>query len=118
MWICLNSAFLSIVAPESGSDNLLVRARRPGDIKAVFGKDYKVEKRPERDYLFRALIPREVVADVIAAQLMDLSYPNFKNSVNDRRLHDAYERVWSVMSGLQPTAPYSGVRARRQPALL
>ena len=118
MWICLNNAFLSIVEPEHGSDDLLVRARRPGDIEAVFGKDYKVEKRPERDYLFRALIPREVVADVIAAQVMDIGYGNFKNSVNDRRLHDAYARVWSVMAGLQPTPPYSGVRASRQPALL
>lgn len=118
MWICLNNAFVSIVAPESGSDNLLVRARRPSDIEAVFGKDYKVEKRPERDYLFRALIPREVVADVIAAQVMDIDYGNFKNSVNNRRLHDAYARVWSVMAGLQSTPPYSGVRARRQAELL
>lgn len=112
MWICLNSAFLSIVTPKSADPNsemLLVRARRPGDIEGVF-PDAKVEKRPERDYLFRALVPREKVAMVIAAQVMDIGYPNFKNSVRDKKLHDAYGKTWHTMAALQPTRPYSGSR--------
>lgn len=114
MWISLNKAFLSIVEPSPGSPDLLVRARRPGDIEAVFGEGFKVEKRPERDYLFRALIPRASVAAVIAAEVTGIRYGNFKDSVKDHRLHDAYASVWHTMARLQPTAPYSGRHAARR----
>lgn len=36
MWICLNDAFLSIVAHRDKPGVLLVRARRPGDIERTF----------------------------------------------------------------------------------
>lgn len=113
MWISFNNAFLSIIEPTPGSDNLLVRARRPGDIEAVFGESYKVEKRPERDYLFRALIPRDVVAQAVADSVRGISYGNFKASVRNTKLHDAYAAVWSIMARLQPTPPYSGTGAAR-----
>ena len=121
MWICLNRAFLSIVEPERGtngtSPTLLVRARRPGDIESVF-PGAKVEKRPERDYLFRALVPREAVAEAMANEVRGISYGNFKDSVRNNKLHDAYAAVWSIMARLQPTAPYSGARASRQRSML
>lgn len=113
MWICLSRAFLSIVEPSPGSENLLVRARRPGDIEAVF-PGVAVEKRPERDYLFRALIPRDVVAQAVADSVRGISYGNFKNSVRNKKLHDAYAAVWSIMARLQPTPPYSGESSTRQ----
>lgn len=126
MWICLNNAFLSIVEPGSldraqKGDVLMVRARRKGDIERVFGTSTVVEKRPERDYLFRAFIPRELVAIQVAAAVTSISYGNFKNSVKDDLLHKAYAAVWGIMARLQPTAPYSGGRvrtSRRQGALL
>lgn len=113
MWICLNKSFLSIVEPaaeerELHGDVLLVRARRPNDIQAVFGKAVKVEKRPERDYLFRTFLPRQLVASTIAAEVAAIDYGNFKNSVKNDKLHDAFARIWSVMAALQPTRPYSG----------
>jgi hypothetical protein len=117
MWICLNKAFLSIVTPSSldtaNSEFLLVRARRKGDIEAVFGdvmkaEGIKVMKNAQRDYLFRALIPRAWVTTVIAEQLSKINYSNFKNSVVNKPLHDAYASVWGIMSKLQPSAPYSG----------
>lgn len=113
MWICLSNAFLSIVEPKEGSaeDLLLVRARRAGDIQNVF-PTAKVRRTPSRDYLFRALIPREEVARVVAARVTAINYPNFKASVRSKPLHDAFMRIWSIMSGLQPTAPYSGRRGR------
>jgi len=118
MWICLSGAFLSIVEPPAGTkgDMLLVRARRPGDIESVFPKA-SVEKRPERDYLFRALIPRMVVSGIIAHEVASIDYGNFKNSVKNNRLHDAFARIWSIMAALQPTPPYSGVRTARQKGL-
>ena len=121
MWICLNRAFLSIVEPERDtngtSPTLVVRARRPGDIESVF-PGVKVEKRPERDYLFRALVPRDAVAEAGANEVRGISYNNFKASVSTKKLHDAYAGFWNIHSRLQPTAPYSGISYGRQKSML
>lgn len=109
MWICTNSAFLSVVHKDCKPDELLVRARMKGHIESVF-PDAKVTESTHTDYRYRAILPREIVADVISAQLMYLSYSNFKNSVNNRRLHDAYGAFWGIHAKLQPSAPYSGGR--------
>lgn len=118
MWLCLNRAFLSIVTPagEPGGDMLLVRARRRGDIQAVF-PHAEVRRTPERDYLFRALIPRDEVARVLGAEVAGINYSNFKNSVRSKPLHDAFARFWSIMANLQPTRPYSGRYSGRQRSL-
>jgi hypothetical protein len=105
MWLCLNNAFLSIVDASSEPGTLLVRARRAGDIEAVF-PNAKVVQSIGRDYLYRAGIKREEVAGALAEQVMKLTYPNFKSSVADPRLHAAYSSTWSIMSQLQPYAPY------------
>lgn len=117
MWICLNNAFFSIVEPKPASDSLLVRARRKGDIEKVFPAA-KVDRTPGRDYLYRALISRELVAAAIADQVRAVTYPNFKNSVQDRKLHSAYGRFWHVMADVQEIPPYSTGRNRRQGSLL
>ena len=104
MWIFLNNAFLSVVdpkAPYSGgkgpvSRDLLVRARLKGDIEAVF-PTAKVQETPDRDYRFRALLPREVVAEAMLDAVNDLDYGNFKGSVPEKARHDAYAGVWGVM---------------------
>lgn len=108
MWICLNNAFLSIVSPEDVKDldNLLVRARRPGDIERIF-PGHDVETLNHRDYQFRALIPRAKVGSTIATHLTSITYRNFKGSTRDHKLHDAYNSVWGVMARLQPHRPYS-----------
>lgn len=111
MWVCLNDAFLSVVAKECGPDELLVRARRPGDIESVF-PEAKVKKSTSTDYAFRAVIKRAHVAQALAEAVMEVDYDNFKNSVADDDLHDAYGAFWNIHARLQPTAPYSG---RRQP---
>lgn len=106
MWICLSDSFLSCVASDRDPTVLMVRARRRGDIEAVFGDAYPVLTLDGRDYQFRAFIPRSVVGEVIAKALMDIDYGNFKNSVKDSYLHDAYAEVWSVMAELQEIRPY------------
>ena len=110
MWLCFNNAFLSIVSKDCQPDELLVRARRKGDIERVF-PDAKVERTVGNDYLFRARIKRAAVAEVIAAQVAGIAYPNFKNSVRSDPLHHAYNRVWHVMADLQEVPPYG--RAHR-----
>lgn len=100
MWIMSNTGFLSIVAHRELPDTLLVRARRTGEIESIF-PNAQTLRTPDADYLFRAVISRNEVAQVIAQQLHDINYDNFKNSVQDPRLHDAYFDTWSVMHHYQ-----------------
>jgi hypothetical protein len=103
MWICKNDAFLSIVDKEktkNGTEDprisLCVRARVKGHIESVF-PDAEVVHTPHNDYHYRAFILRREVADAIHDSIMDIGYPNFKNSVADDDLHCAYADVWATM---------------------
>lgn len=111
MWIMFNNAFLSVVDKAPDPTQLVVRARVEGNIEAVF-PTAKVIRDASGDYLFRAFIDRADVADTMFKAVMDINYPNFKNSIKDNRYHDACSRVWGVMSGLQPVRPYSGRPSR------
>jgi hypothetical protein len=104
MWLCLNSAFLSIVFKDCAANELLVRARRAGDIEKCF-PDAKVTRTTKSDYLYRAVLPRDVVKQAMAAMIDQIDYPNFKDSVQDRSLHAAYVSVWHAMAGLQHPPP-------------
>lgn len=107
MWVFLNDAFLSIVDKAPDISKLVVRARVEGHIEAVF-PDAEVIRDASGDYLFRAFIDRQSVADAMYQAVNGIQYNNFKNSIRDNRYHDACSRVWGVMSGLQPVKPYSG----------
>jgi hypothetical protein len=112
MWLCFSSAFLSIVhKPPCGPDELLVRARRPGDIESVFPRA-RVVRSTGADYLYRTVIPKVDVAWALTKAVKDIDYPNFKNTVQDKGLRDAYLEVWATMADLQPLRPYSS--AHRQ----
>lgn len=107
MWVFLNNSFLSIVDKAPDISKLVVRARVEGHIEAVF-PDAEVIRDASGDYLFRAFIDRQAVADAMYQAVNGIQYNNFKNSIRDNRYHDACSRVWGVMSGLQPVKPYSG----------
>lgn len=121
MWIFLSDSFLSIVQDKSCPDLLVVRARRQGDIEAVF-PGALVRSINGRDYQFRAHIAREAVAIAMYEQVQNLSHTNFKDSVRDKRYLNACSQVWSVMARLQPKPPYSihyddrSMRAPSRPA--
>ena len=100
MWLFTNSAFISIVADRDDPTKLLVRARLPHDINSVF-PTAKLFSARHYDYKYRALIDRREVAKVIAEQLLNVDYDNFKNSVRNKVRHAAYLGVWSVMHGIQ-----------------
>ena len=104
MWIMTNNGFLSIVSKDCGPDELLVRARRAGDIEKVF-PDAKVIRNTHSDYLYRAVLPRDVVKQAVAAMIDKINYPNFKDSVEDSSLHAAYAGAWHAMAGLQHPPP-------------
>jgi hypothetical protein len=116
MWLCLSDSFFSIVDKAVAPDCLVVRARRQGDIERHFPKA-TVHRTPGSDYLFRAEITREEIADRLSELVLLTDYPNFKDSVKDDKLHSAYSRIWGIMSGLQSIAPFSRV-GRKQGNLL
>ena len=80
MWIMTNDSYLSIVSKDCGPAELLVRARRAGDIEKVF-PEAKVTRNTNSDYLYRAVLPRDVVKQALAAMIDHIDYPNFKDSV-------------------------------------
>ena len=107
MWLCLNEAFLSIVNKDCPPGSLLVRARRPGDIEKLFGGDVKVTRSTDSDYLLRAVVKIEDVELAMNHVIENISYENFKDSVEDHELHLAYMKVWTAMSEVQRPRPYS-----------
>jgi hypothetical protein len=104
MWIMTNNSYLSIVSKDCGPAELLVRARRAGDIERIFPYA-KVTRNTKSDYLYRAVLPRDAVKQALAAMIDFIDYPNFKDSVDDRSLHAAYVSVWCAMAGLQHPPP-------------
>jgi len=100
MWIFTNSGFISVVADRNSTGNLLVRARVRGHIQAMFPcADVFTDE--HADYYYRALLPRKTVADAMAQSVESIQYPNFKDSVSNPTLHDAYLKVWEAMRRLQ-----------------
>ena len=85
MWIFLNDSFLSVVADKADprGNRLLVLARRSSD------------------HAQRAGVPRQQVAEALAARVEAIDYPNFKNTIQDIGYHDAAMQVWGVMHRLQ-----------------
>lgn len=107
MWLMLNDAFLSIVHKDCGPGDLLVRARRPGDIEKVFGRRTRVVRATDADYLYRAVVSRASVEEALEQEIGRIDYGNFKDSVVDEDLHTAYLAVWGAMASVQNPRPYS-----------
>lgn len=93
------------MAKDCARDEVLVRARRKGDIEKLF-RTAKVKKDEQADYLYRARVKRSEVAAALALEVDRVVYPNFKTSVKEPDLHRAYARVWSDLAALQPTRPW------------
>jgi hypothetical protein len=97
MWIFLNDAFLSAVQHRDAPDSLMVRARRREDLARVFGDGVEIVELADADYPYRVTVPKAELAVRLAARVEAIDYDNFKNSVPERRRHDAYMDVWSAM---------------------
>lgn len=100
MWIALSDSFLSIVHKDCQRDELLVRARRKGDIERIFPRA-KVTRAAKADYRFRAAVKTSEVCKAISREVRRVTYSNFKDSVRDDDLHDAYLKFWNAMFVLQ-----------------
>lgn len=89
MWIAHTDGWLSIVAHRDDPHILLVRAREEFHITHLW-MDAIIEILPDADYMYRAYIPREFVAEKISEQIMCMDYPNFKNQVSDSKLKTVF----------------------------
>ena len=98
MWLFTNQGFISVVAdrenPETG--NLLVRSRDRDHLENLFPNAEIFSKTPS-DYRWRAWISRDDVSQLMLAQVQNLNYTNFKNSIPDDKYHDACLDVWHVV---------------------
>jgi hypothetical protein len=94
MWICFNNAFVSAV--ESDMPTVLkVRARKREHLATLFpGK--KIHTSKDTDYAYRVFVNRKAFAKLVAKRVMDIDYDNFKDSVEDDRLHDLYADFWQL----------------------
>lgn len=95
MWIFTTRGFVSIVAYPPAMLDFMVRARFKRDIEALFPGISAVET-PDRDYRYRALVPKHLVTEVIADAVADINYENFKDACPEDR-HDVYLDVWCDM---------------------
>ena len=112
MWILTTSGFYSIVEkPEDkGTPFLTVRARVRADLVRLLNgvperRRPKILKDDVADYMFRARVRRGVVANLLHEAVEGISYPNFKDrikAVQGAERARFYERVWTVLVGLQP----------------
>lgn len=110
MWVFNQDGFFSAVQDENDSGTLLVRARCRLDLErfcsAVEGVvEGDIIETKDSDYPCRVFVPREVFAQYLVDQTMDLDYPNFKNQLKDigepsHRL-DAMMAIWGVMRRFQ-----------------
>jgi hypothetical protein len=100
MWIFTTKGFFSIVKYDRDARNFVVRSRVEGDIEAMWPAA-RVHRWPERDYLFRALIPKWEVAEAIDLAVQAIDYQNFKDAVIDKRRSYDYGLVWLAMADMQ-----------------
>lgn len=113
MWIATNKGFISVVTadpprlPKAEKKRLkgegrplCIRARKAEHLAALF-PGRKVYQWKARDYPARIFIGAETFAAFMAEQARSIDYSNFKSSVRDHELHDAYMGVWNVMHGYQ-----------------
>lgn len=103
MWICTNKGFISIVRDRNNERSFVVRARQKEHLTAVLGEVVIIET-PHADYRWRAYIYDNDLVKLISNEIHCIQYDNFKNSVKDPDLHDAYADVWSMMYQLQRTS--------------
>ena len=96
MWIFTSQGMISIVRHRDDYNLMLVRARQPEVLKALF-PDYDLIITPEADYHYRKEVCQSDVLEAIDVYLEDMVYDNFKNSIKDVPYHNACGKVWSVM---------------------
>ena len=100
MWISHQDTFLALCRDPATPATCASCARRERDILALFPAA-RVAHTPSNDYQYRAYVPEQEAAQVIANQVLAINYRRFKPQVKDSALHAAYLSAWSSMLGIQ-----------------
>ena len=95
MWICCNDAFVSAVEDKNDSSRLLVRGRNKKHLEAMF-PGYEIFTNQGTDYKHRVSCSKEAFAEIVSNRILDINYGNFKDSVEDNKLHDLYADFWQL----------------------
>jgi hypothetical protein len=106
MWVVTTRGFYSVVAHRDDPEMVLVRVRAREDLEALdeLIGPLEILTTPERDYGFRATVPRERWSQALVLLASEIDYPNFKNAVAAKQGHEravTYHRVWSDLLELQ-----------------
>ena len=96
MWLFVSGGFLSIVGHCTLPDSLLVRARNPDHIRAMF-PEVELTCMPTADYPYRAVLGRGAVQEAMVQYIQTMVYDNFKASIDDHDYHDVCLNVWRTM---------------------
>jgi hypothetical protein len=95
MWICFNNAFISAVESDDDPNVLKVRARKREHLETLFpGK--KIYWSKETDYAYRVFVGRKAFTNMVSNRISEIDYSNFKDSVDDKELHDLYADFWTL----------------------
>ena len=78
----------------------MVRGRKAEHLRRLF-PDREVVITPNADYVARVFVSRDEFVRVIAKRIEEISSDNFKDSVDDERLHGLYADFWSLLRRYQ-----------------
>ena len=121
MWIFTEQGYFSVVQDRSDTGRLLVRTRLRGDLERLRAKEPRLGPTREdagTDYRFRADIPREAFAELLARLAMELAYGNFKGRVEEvdgPGRETLYMKVWTTMYAAQESERQDEQRQRAMP---
>ena len=96
MWLYVSGGFLSIVGHRTLPESLLVRARHPDHIHAMF-PEVELTYMPTADYPYRVVLCRGVVQEAMIQYVQTMVYDNFKASIDDHEYHHVCLDVWHTM---------------------
>ncbi len=105
MWLFVKNGFVSAVEFRGRPNDLIVRARRRGDLSKLFPKREKqIEKTPNADYLYRLVVSKKEFAKVVSDYILrNLTYDNFKGAQekDSREWFNFLHSVWAEGFELQ-----------------
>ena len=114
MWVFMSGSAISVVAHRDSPSKVIVRAREVGDLIEFMGTDRGIFHDATADYPWRVIMFKGQLAKHINRYIMDdLTYDNFKGSVDDNQRHDWYMDVWQ--SGVRwANGWYARIRTQKE----
>jgi hypothetical protein len=119
MWLFTTRGFYSVVQDKKNADLLWMRARLGGDLESLRELAPSLGETLEwkaTDYRYRASIKRADFTALLAKLAEELTYGNFKNTVEDRQGYercDLYHDIWAVMFRAQEQERRAQAQARK-----